>query len=131
MKKRVKTSLLLAVILILTMALTSCDGHPGEVTINVYLVNSSAETYNLWIGHSSEINPVNDVASGSSNVWTVTLKANGYKEDRMDKIDDKILVNVAKDGGKVTADKVFVQRKYTDGMTLSIVWDGKSLSLQD
>jgi hypothetical protein len=124
--ERMKKLITYLIIILSLLILYGCD-VPTDVTIPVYLTNSADSTYNIWIGHASEVLPINDVAPGGSIPYSVTLKGMG-KQDDPNRFDDKITVNVAKDGTKISTEKISVTGPIKESLILN--WNGSSFSLQ-
>jgi len=129
MKKRIGLLSSLVSISLVLVILTSCTATM-DVVVPLTLSNTSSSTYTIWIGHDTEISPANDITAGSARASTVTLNAKGSSVDHPKDLSDTIKVNVAQDGKLLSTQKLAVEMPYDGAMSLTVIWDGHSFSIQ-
>ena len=132
MLKRKMPLKLLSIIFItqlLILPLIACGSLSEEVTVNVGLINSTNEAYNLWIGHA-EMDPQNLVEAGGMRFWGATMNTSGEDKDGLNELNDQITVNAGKNGKVVSTQKLSVKKRYTKGMSFNIAWDGSNFKIQ-
>lgn len=135
LQKAVKVTKRAVVFLFVTMfilAFTACD-YSEDVTVSIALMNTSKESYNLWIGHTDNLTAQSLVPAGGVGTWTATMTAKGPNSDtkELKELIDSVTVNAGMDGKKISTQKLSVRVPYAPGMTLSIRWDGRSFSVAE
>lgn len=127
--KPFKTISLLLCTALIAFTILGCTATTN-VTVPITIINASNDTYTLWVGHDETIRASNDLVGGGARPDSISLSATGPSQEKPQNIDDQLKVHVAKDGKRISSQKLAVNMPYTYDMALTVTWDGKSFTLK-
>ncbi len=105
--------------------------YAGTVGVNIGITNNTNNEYNIWIGNTEDMSELTKFYPGNLRFNSIIMKAYGKDKDNLTTLKDTVILNVAKDGVKVTTQKIDLNKPFTLGMIIYINWDGSKFTIKE